>query len=280
MIGEGLEVVGARELGGRGGQQVGAGAEPCDYRGRAPPPQRAGRRPCRPRARPPWGARARGASRSWTRDACGRWPSAHTLIQASRPRERRRRYTPAHVQSRAASGPPRLRDRVPGAGNPQRSRPSACFSWAPWRAWSWAWWRLVKASRAAARSTAAKGMAITGDRALRRVHPDPAGRPGIVAAIAIPSLLRARVSANEAAAIGDVREVITAEARYQKANAGYFDRLECLAAPETVHPRSSRPFGDRRIVCSRRQPRTRAIAGPSIPDRARSRTPPELRPRA
>ena len=38
---------------------------------------------------------------------------------------------------------------------------------------------------------------------------------GIVAAIAIPSLLRARVSANEAAAIGDIRTVISAEAAYQ-----------------------------------------------------------------
>ncbi|MFN8092600.1 MAG: DUF805 domain-containing protein [Vicinamibacteria bacterium] len=52
---------------------------------------------------------------------------------------------------------------------------------------------------------------------------------GIVAAIAIPSLLRARVSANEAAAIGDVRAVVAAEAAYQRANAGLFDgRLECL----------------------------------------------------
>jgi hypothetical protein len=59
---------------------------------------------------------------------------------------------------------------------------------------------------------------------------------GVVAAIAIPSLLRARVSANEAAAIGDVREVIVAEAQYQSANAGYFDRLECLAAPEPCVP--------------------------------------------
>src|SRR6266540_1950896 len=37
---------------------------------------------------------------------------------------------------------------------------------------------------------------------------------GIIAAIAIPSLLRARVSANEAAAIGDTRTVISAEAAY------------------------------------------------------------------
>ena len=35
---------------------------------------------------------------------------------------------------------------------------------------------------------------------------------GIIAAIAIPSLLRARVSANEAATIGDIRTLISAEA--------------------------------------------------------------------
>jgi type II secretory pathway pseudopilin PulG len=54
---------------------------------------------------------------------------------------------------------------------------------------------------------------------------------GIIAAIAIPSLLRARVSANEAAAIGDTRSVISAEAAYQYANAGHYDSLECLVAP-------------------------------------------------
>ena len=59
---------------------------------------------------------------------------------------------------------------------------------------------------------------------------------GIVAAIAIPSLLRARVSANEAAALGDVRTVIAAEAAYQTENAGYFDRLECLGKPEQCIP--------------------------------------------
>ncbi|HXY38472.1 MAG TPA: prepilin-type N-terminal cleavage/methylation domain-containing protein, partial [Vicinamibacteria bacterium] len=40
---------------------------------------------------------------------------------------------------------------------------------------------------------------------------------GIIAAIAIPSLLRARISANEAATIGDTRTVISAQAAYQSA---------------------------------------------------------------
>ncbi len=53
---------------------------------------------------------------------------------------------------------------------------------------------------------------------------------GIIAAIAIPSLLRARVSANESATIGDVRTVISAQAAYQSANAGWYDgMLTCLA---------------------------------------------------
>ena len=45
---------------------------------------------------------------------------------------------------------------------------------------------------------------------------------GIIAAIAIPSLLRARVSANEAQAIGDSRSVVSAEQTYASANGGFF----------------------------------------------------------
>jgi type IV pilus assembly protein PilA len=54
---------------------------------------------------------------------------------------------------------------------------------------------------------------------------------GIIAAIAIPSLLRARVSANESAAIGDTRTVISGEAAYQSANSGFYGQISCLAAP-------------------------------------------------
>jgi prepilin-type N-terminal cleavage/methylation domain-containing protein len=43
---------------------------------------------------------------------------------------------------------------------------------------------------------------------------------GIIAAIAIPSLLRARVSANESAAIGDIRTVISSQAAYHSASGG------------------------------------------------------------
>jgi hypothetical protein len=44
-------------------------------------------------------------------------------------------------------------------------------------------------------------------------------------------LLRARVSANEAAAIGDTRTVISAEATYQSAASGFYGDLSCLAVP-------------------------------------------------
>ena len=55
---------------------------------------------------------------------------------------------------------------------------------------------------------------------------------GIIAAIAIPSLLRARVSANEAATIGDIRSVISAQAAYASANGGFYDSVfTCLTSP-------------------------------------------------
>jgi prepilin-type N-terminal cleavage/methylation domain-containing protein len=55
---------------------------------------------------------------------------------------------------------------------------------------------------------------------------------GIIAAIAIPSLLRARVSANESATIGDIRTVISAQAAYQSSNGGFYEgKLLCMFAP-------------------------------------------------
>ncbi len=56
---------------------------------------------------------------------------------------------------------------------------------------------------------------------------------GIIAAIAIPSLLRARVSANEAATIGDARTIISAEAAYEGSSSGngYAPNLACLSTP-------------------------------------------------
>jgi type IV pilus assembly protein PilA len=56
---------------------------------------------------------------------------------------------------------------------------------------------------------------------------------GIIAAIAVPALLRARVSANEAAAIGDVRTVLSANAAYGSASNGngFAASLTCLSIP-------------------------------------------------
>jgi type IV pilus assembly protein PilA len=58
---------------------------------------------------------------------------------------------------------------------------------------------------------------------------------GIIAAIAIPSLLRARVSANESATLGDIRTLISAQAAYQSANSGFYDgNLSCLTQPSNA----------------------------------------------
>jgi type IV pilus assembly protein PilA len=75
-----------------------------------------------------------------------------------------------------------------------------------------------------------KGMAIGGivTSALSLLIVIPIG---IVAAIAIPSLLRARVSANESVTLGDIRSLISAEAAYQSANGGYYGAMECLPRP-------------------------------------------------
>jgi len=56
---------------------------------------------------------------------------------------------------------------------------------------------------------------------------------GIIAAIAIPSLLRARVSANESATIGDHRTWVSAEAAYEGASSGngYASAANCLSTP-------------------------------------------------
>src|SRR5207249_1892293 len=65
---------------------------------------------------------------------------------------------------------------------------------------------------------------------------------GIVAAIAIPGLLRARVSANEASAIGDLRTVVVAQNSFQSANRGFYaGRGECLSQPARCLPAYSGP---------------------------------------
>jgi prepilin-type N-terminal cleavage/methylation domain-containing protein len=71
---------------------------------------------------------------------------------------------------------------------------------------------------------------------------------GIIAAIAIPSLLRARIAANETAAIGDTRAVISAEHAYAASNGASYGTMLCLGSPTScgsvpsrVMPVRSRP---------------------------------------
>ena len=57
---------------------------------------------------------------------------------------------------------------------------------------------------------------------------------GIIAAIAVPGLLRARISGNEASAIGSIRAIVSAQADYSGVNrGGYAVDLADLAAPCT-----------------------------------------------
>jgi len=57
----------------------------------------------------------------------------------------------------------------------------------------------------------------------------------IIAAIAIPNLLRARISANESAAAGATRTIATTEIQYQSAypSVGYAAALSNLGTPST-----------------------------------------------
>jgi len=76
---------------------------------------------------------------------------------------------------------------------------------------------------------------------------------GIIAAIAIPSLLRARVSANESATVGDIRTVISAQAAYQSSNGGFYEgAFTCLNNPFTGcipnYPPTSPTFLDSQLA--------------------------------
>ena len=54
---------------------------------------------------------------------------------------------------------------------------------------------------------------------------------GIIAAIAVPGLLRARMSGNEASAIGSLRAINTAQQNYSQLCNGYSPTLATLGAP-------------------------------------------------
>ena len=76
---------------------------------------------------------------------------------------------------------------------------------------------------------------------------------GIIAAIAIPSLLRARVSANEAGTIGDIRAVSSAQAAYSSA-AGAYGALTCLSTPSggciVSYPAAAPTFIDQNMAAT------------------------------
>ena len=54
---------------------------------------------------------------------------------------------------------------------------------------------------------------------------------GIIAAIAIPGLLRARMSGNEAAALGSVQTMVSAEVAWASGHGGRFAQPACLGEP-------------------------------------------------
>jgi prepilin-type N-terminal cleavage/methylation domain-containing protein len=76
---------------------------------------------------------------------------------------------------------------------------------------------------------------------------------GIIAAIAIPGLLRARASANESGTIGDIRTVISAEAAYHSASGGFYGTAACLLVPTGAgclasYPPSGPTFVDSQVA--------------------------------
>jgi hypothetical protein len=59
---------------------------------------------------------------------------------------------------------------------------------------------------------------------------------GVVAAIAVPSLLRARMAGNEAVAQNVLRTYVTAEVAYAAGNGGLYDTPACLVKPADCVP--------------------------------------------
>jgi type IV pilus assembly protein PilA len=65
---------------------------------------------------------------------------------------------------------------------------------------------------------------------------------GIIAAIAVPGLLRARIAGNEASAIGSVRAVVSAQTDFWGLNRGYALTLQQLGTLCAGAPAGSAPF--------------------------------------
>jgi hypothetical protein len=114
--------------------------------------------------------------------------------------------------------------------------------------------------------TQGKGVRLT-------AGPEGGGGMGVFAAIAIPSLLRARVSANEAAAIGDLRTVTSAQAAFQAANKGSYGDLPCLSQPSTCLKGYAGPqFLDEELTSLRTKSGYLRAFHPGPPARARPRS--------
>jgi hypothetical protein len=65
-----------------------------------------------------------------------------------------------------------------------------------------------------------------------------------VAAIALRSLLRVKVTARESTVLDDIRTMISAQAAYSQHNDGHYEpRLECLAEPATCLPYDAKDRG-------------------------------------
>jgi type II secretory pathway pseudopilin PulG len=94
---------------------------------------------------------------------------------------------------------------------------------------------------------------------------------GIIAAIAIPSLLRARVSANESATIGDVRTVVSAQGAYQSANGGWYaPNLVCMGVPSgggciPSYPTNAPTFIDSAVASGLAKSGYNRIFSPGLP---------------
>lgn len=56
------------------------------------------------------------------------------------------------------------------------------------------------------------------------------GLIGILTAIAVPGLLRARITGNEASAIGSIRSIVSSQQDYRGLNGGYATSITTLAA--------------------------------------------------
>jgi prepilin-type N-terminal cleavage/methylation domain-containing protein len=61
----------------------------------------------------------------------------------------------------------------------------------------------------------------------------------IIAAIAIPNLLRSRIAANEASAVGSIRTINTAETTYNTTYIGYTSTMGNLAGTSCTSPTST-----------------------------------------